>query len=338
MDDHGRPAGGEVARPGCGGLMGSVNGVLGPIEAEDLGFTLMHEHILIANWSMRQSFADWVDVEKVVAHAADELVKAREVGVRTVCDLTPINLGRDVHVIREVAARAGVNVIASTGLYYHQEPWLDAWPPEKLVDWLIRDIADGIQGTDAKAGLIKCATNEAGVTDFNKKLLQTAARLHRATGVPISTHTDVHCRAGLGQQDVFEEEGVDLSRVVIGHCGDSEDIDYLGEILDRGSVIGMDRFGLDMVLPTEKRVGVIAELCRAGRADQIVLSHDACCHIDFFPDMSPELMAAMLPNWNFRHVPCDVVPALRKNGVTEEQIRAMTVDNPRRIFERQGAY
>ncbi len=318
--------------------MATVQGVLGPIETDALGFTLMHEHVMIANWSMRQSFTDWVDTDQVVAHASQELVKAKEAGVRTVCDLTPINIGRDIHVIHEAAARAELNIIASTGLYYHEEPWLVGWPAEKLVEWLVRDIEDGIQGTGIKAGLIKCATNEAGVTAFNKKLLQAAAQLHRATGVPISTHTDVACESGLGQQDVFEEEGVDLSRVVIGHCGDSRDIAYLTKILQRGSFIGMDRFGLDMILPTEDRVGVIAELCRSGWAGQIVLSHDACCHIDFFPDVDPLLSAAMLPNWNFCHVPNDVVPALRKNGVSEEQIRAMTIDNPRAIFEKQGAY
>jgi phosphotriesterase-related protein len=318
--------------------MATVQGVLGPIDTSDLGFTLMHEHIMIANWSMRQSFADWVDTEEVIERASGELLKAKEVGVGTVADLTPINIGRDVHVIRETAARADMNVIASTGLYYHEEPWLENWPAEKLVEWLIRDITDGMQGTDVKAGLIKCATNESGVTDFNKKLLQAAAQLQRATGVPISTHSDVQSRSGLGQQDVFEEQGVDLSRVVIGHCGDSDDIDYLSQILERGSFIGMDRFGLDMILPTEQRVGVIAELCRSGHADQMVLSHDACCHIDFFPGIDAATSAALLPNWNFRHIPCDVVPALRKNGVNEEQIRAMTIDNPRRIFEKQGSY
>ena len=128
-----------------------------------------------------------------------------------------------------------------------------------------------------------------------------------------------------------------LERVVIGHCGDSEDLEYLEAILERGSFIGMDRFGLDMILPTEKRIATIAELCRRGRADKLVLSHDACCHIDFFPAARAELAAAV-PNWNFRHIPEDVVPALRKVGVSEEQIRAMTVDNPRRIFEAQGSY
>ena len=117
----------------------------------------------------------------------------------------------------------------------------------------------------------------------------------------------------------------------------SEDLEYLEAILDRGSFIGMDRFGLDMILPTEKRVATIAALCQRGRADKLVLSHDACCHIDFFPAKQIELATAA-PNWNFRHIPEDVVPALRKQGVSEEQIRSMTVDNPRRIFEAQGTY
>jgi phosphotriesterase-related protein len=317
--------------------MTTINGVLGPIDTSDLGFTLMHEHIMIANWSMRQAFADWVDVNQVVEDAVRELVAARELGVRTIVDLTPINIGRDIHVIREVAERSQMQVIAATGLYYTEEPWLENWPADALVEWLIRDLTDGIQGTDAKAGIVKCATNHAGVTATNRKLLEVAARLHRASGVPISTHTAVENRSGLAQQDVFEEEGVDLSRVVIGHCGDSEDLEYLEAILDRGSFIGMDRFGLDMILPTEQRVAAISELCRRGRADKLVLSHDACCHIDFYPVGRAQLAAAV-PNWNFRHIPRDVVPALRKVGVLEEQIRAMTVDNPQRIFERQTSY
>jgi phosphotriesterase-related protein len=134
---------------------------------------------------------------------------------------------------------------------------------------------------------------------------------------------------------VFEEEGVDLSRVVIGHCGDSEDVAHLEEILRRGSTIGMDRFGLDILLPLPQRVRTIAELCRRGWAKQMVLSHDAACHIDWFPE---EMIAQMAPRWHFRHIPEDVLPALREAGVSEGDIHTMTVDNPRRIFERQGAY
>jgi phosphotriesterase-related protein len=313
----------------------SVNGVLGPIDTRELGFTLMHEHILVCNWSMRQAFAGWLDRDAHVAHAVGELRSAKQRGVRTVVDLTPINLGRDIDVIREVAERAEMQVIAATGLYWTEEPWLEGWEADRLVEFLLPDLEKGIQGTSARAGIIKCATDRLGVTPTNRKLLQVAARLHRATGASISTHTSCAHRTGLSQQDVFEEEGVDLSRVVIGHCGDTEDLAYLEAILARGSWIGMDRFGLDMLLPFEKRVSTVAAMCRRGFADRMVLSHDACCHIDWFP---AESVKALAPRWNFRHIPDDVIPALRKESVGEEELRALTAENPRRIFERQGAY
>jgi phosphotriesterase-related protein len=313
----------------------TIPGVLGPISTDDLGFTLMHEHVLIANWAMRQSFADYVDVPRFVEEAAAALRTVRERGVATMVDLTAINLGRDIHVIREVAERSGVQIIAATGFYWNEEPWMEAWDHETLARYLVRDLEEGIQGTDIRAGIIKCATDRHGVTDLNRKLLEVSARAHRRTGAPISTHTSVAERTGLAQQDVFEAEGVDLTRVVIGHCGDSEDLDYLEAILRRGSTIGMDRFGIDIILPTKQRVDTIAELCRRGWAEQMVLSHDASCHIDWFPK---ELVRAAAPNWNFLHIPDAVVPALRESGVSEAQIHQMTVDNPRRFFEQQGPY
>lgn len=315
--------------------MAKINGVLGPIDTADLGFTLMHEHILIANWSMRVAFEDWVDIRDHIEFATAELESAGERGVGTIVDLTGVNMGRDIHVIREVAERAGVNVVAATGLYWNEEPWMAGWTADQLVEWLIRDITDGIQGTDIKAGIIKCATDHLGVSPLNEKLLQVASRLHRQTGVPISTHTSCEHRTGLGQIEVFRKEGVDLSRIVIGHCGDTEDLAYLEEILASGCTIGMDRFGLNHMLPMEQRVSTVARLCERGYADRMVLSHDACCHLDWFPGGRA---GPLMPQWNFRHVPDDVIPALRKEGVDEAAIRAMTIDAPRRIFEQQGAY
>ncbi|MDP3939124.1 MAG: phosphotriesterase-related protein [Deltaproteobacteria bacterium] len=315
--------------------MAKVNSVLGPIDTNDLGFTLMHEHILVMNWDMRQAVPGWFDRKEFIQHAVKEVQSAKERGVKTMVDLTPINLGRDISVIKEVAEKAEMQIIAATGYYWFEHPMYQWREVEELVDFLIRDITDGIQGTDVKAGIIKCATDQPGVTDINKKLLQAAARMHRATGVPISTHSDVHTHTGYKQQDVFEEEGVDLKRVVIGHCGDSEDAGHLESIMKRGSLIGMDRFGIDMLLPTPQRVSVIAELCRRGYAEQMVLAHDAACHIDWFPK---GMVEATVPNWNFRHISDDVIPALRKEGVTEAQIEAMTVGNPRRVFENHGAY
>lgn len=315
--------------------MATIQGVLGPIETSELGFTLMHEHVLVANWAMRHCYPDYVDESAVEERASEELRAAQGLGVKTVVDLTPVNLGRDIRLIRRVAERTGVQMIAATGFYWTEEPWLEAWDADALSTYLIRDVKEGIEGTDVRAGIIKCATDRLGVTGLNDKLLRVAARAHRATGVPISTHTAVANRSGLAQQDVFESEGVDLSRVVIGHCGDSEDIAYLESILKRGSTIGMDRFGVDVILPTKQRVATIVELVRRGWTEQMVLSHDHCCHIDWFP---AEAVGQMAPNWNFRHICEDVIPALRESGVSDEQVAQMTVGNPRRVFEGQGAY
>jgi phosphotriesterase-related protein len=315
--------------------MAKIHGVLGPIDTEELGFTLMHEHVLVCSWAMRQSFPGYVDTDRLLEEAGAALSDVRQRGVRTIVDLTPINLGRDIHVIREAAERSGVQLLAATGFYWNEEPWMETWDVDTLAGYLIRDVEEGIQGTSTRAAIIKCATDRLGLTDFNRKLLTVTARAHRRTGVPISTHTSVEHGTGPLQQDVFEAEGVDLSRVVIGHCGDTEDLDYLEKILRRGSTIGMDRFGIDLILPTKQRVTTIAELCKRGWAEQMVLSHDASCHIDWFPRA---VVQQTLPHWNFRHIPDDVVPALRESGVTEAQLEQMTIANPRRIFERQGGY
>jgi len=315
--------------------MATVQGVLGPIDTADLGFTLMHEHVLVMNWSMRQALPGWLERDELIAHAIGEAKAAKERGVATLVDLTPVNLGRDIEILREVAEKSGIQIIAATGFYWTEEPWYQGWDVDRLVEFLLPEITTNVQGTTSQVGIIKAATDEPGVTELNRKLLQVAARLHRATGVPISTHTHVHSGTGRRQQEVFAAEGVDLTRVVIGHCGDTEDIAHLEEILKDGSTIGMDRFGLDFLLPMEQRVSTIVELCKRGWAEQIVLSHDAACHIDWFPK---EAIAEAAPRWTFRHIPDDVLPALRAAGVTEEHIQTMIVGNPRRIFERQGAY
>jgi phosphotriesterase-related protein len=315
--------------------MATINSVLGPLDTAELGFTLMHEHILVMNWAMRQSLPGWFDREAFLEKAVPEVRSARQLGVSTMVDLTPINLGRDIHLVREVAEKTGMQIIAATGFYWTDEPFLMGWEADRLVEFLLPDIEKGIQGTGVKAGIIKCATDARGITEYNRRLLQAAARLHRATGLPLSTHTSAAHHNGLDQQAFFREEGVDLSRVIIGHCGDSDDLGYLQEVLAAGSYIGMDRFGLDILLPTDRRLATVAELCRLGFADRMVLSHDASCQIDWFPE---ETLALFAPDCHYRFIPSDVLPRLRQQEVSDEQIRLMTVENPRRIFEKQGSY
>jgi phosphotriesterase-related protein len=138
-----------------------------------------------------------------------------------------------------------------------------------------------------------------------------------------------NARTGLVAQDVFRSEGVDLGAVVIGHSGDTADLDYLHQLIDNGSYVGMDRFGLDVLLPEDQRVATVATLAREGFAERMVLSHDASCHIDWFP---PGVREQIAPNWHHTHLHDEVLPALRAAGVTEAQLTTMLVDNPRRYF------
>ena len=317
--------------------MPQVETLRGPVDTAGLGFTLMHEHVFVLGQGVPENFPSVWDEEKETAYAREKLTELAGVGVSTIVDLTVMGLGRDIPRLRKVAGEIPVNIIVATGIYTYNElpQYFQNRDEDAMAELFVRDIAEGIQGTEVKAAILKCATDEPGLTPGVEKVLRAVARAHRSTGVPISTHTHPGTKRGLEQQRVFKEEGVDLGRVVIGHSGDSEDIDYLRALIDAGSYIGMDRFGLDQLLPTDKRVAIIARLCELGHAGRMVLSHDANCYIDWFP---MELIRNSVPNWHFRHISEDVLPALREAGVTDEQIRAMTTENPRRIFEQSGGY
>ena len=317
-----------------------INTALGPVDTSQLGFTLMHEHVVIQSPGLRENWPDTFDRAAVVEHAVGKLREARAAGVDTLVDLTTVDLGRDVPLVAEIARRADVQVIVPTGVHLNVPRYFHNRPVDVARRLFVRDILTGVQGTDSKAGIIKLACNDSTVAGPFELAFRAGARAHRETGVPISTHTDSHRRSGLDQQRILAEEGVDLTRVVIGHSGDTEDFDYLERLLDRGSYLGMDRFGLDEIggqqlLTTPRRVNVIAELCRRGYADRMVLSHDASAYAD---PREPGYTERTWPNWRFTHIPRDVLPALLEAGVTQPQIDRMARHNPRAIFERQGAY
>ena len=204
-----------------------------------------------------------------------------------------------------------------------------------MVEMFVDDIPDGIGDTGSRRAP-QVRHRQAGRHPGGRTGAPSRGPAHRHTGTPITTHSHAATRRGLEQQDIFESEGVDLTRVVIGHSGDTTDLDYLEELMARGSFIGMDRFGIDLEVSFEDRVATVAALCERGHADQMVLSHDASCYIDWLP---MDQLPVVLPNWNFLHISRDVIPALKERGVTDEQIDQMLVDNPRRYFESPlGAY
>jgi phosphotriesterase-related protein len=310
--------------------MPKVNTVLGPVDSKELGFTLMHEHVVAVSDSMRKNFSKWIDRDDVIKRSVEAVLQAKKLGVNTIVDATPINLGRDISIIQEVSKRSGVNFIVSTGLYWTDDPWMYAWDPKDIADILIKEITDGIEGSDCKANIIKAGTELCGVTTLNHKVLQTASYLHLKTGLPITTHTAAKQEVGLLQLSVFESMGVDLSRVIIGHCGDSSNISYLEKILQKGCYIGLDRFGIEDFLSSELRMQVVIELCEKGYENQIVLSHDYCSFIDFAPD---RVIQKIYPKWHYKYLCETIIPELKKRGLSDKKIEIMTINNPKKIFE-----
>jgi phosphotriesterase-related protein len=322
-----------------------VSTVRGPVSSTDLGVTLMHEHIFVLSPEIMANYPDaWGDEEVRVADAVARLNELKARGVDTIVDLTVIGLGRYLPRVARVAAQTELNIVVATGVYTYNDvpmyfhftgPGSPFDGPEPMTELFVRDIEDGIAGTGVRAAILKCATDAPGVTPGVERVLRAVAAAHRQTGVPISTHTHAATRRGLEQQRIFAEEGVDLTRVVIGHSGDTTDIDYLEELIAGGSYLGMDRFGADVYLPFEDRVNTVAIMCERGHADRMVLSHDASCFIDWLPE---EAVAAALPNWHYLHIHNDVLPALRERGVTGEQIDTMLIHNPHKIFDVKGGY
>lgn len=320
--------------------MALVNTVRGAIDPAQLGVTLMHEHVFVLSPEIMQDFPEpWGDEEKRVADAITRLNQLKARGVDSIVDLTVIGLGRYIPRIQRVAAETQINIVAATGvytyndvpMYFHfQGPGTELGGPEMMVDMFVKDIEEGIAGTGVKAAILKCATDRPGVTPGVERVLRAVAQAHLRTGVPISTHTHAATERGLEQQRIFKEEGVDLTRVVIGHSGDTTDIAYLEKLISNGSYIGMDRFGIDVLLPFEDRVNTVAKMCELGYADRMVLSQDAACFNDWLPEAA---LPTVLPNWHYMHIHNDVIPALKQRGVTDGQIETMLVDNPRKIFD-----
>jgi phosphotriesterase-related protein len=310
----------------------------------------MHEHLLFGYPAVNAAWPNSFDRAGAFARVVRLLSEARASGVDTVVDCTGVDTGRDAAFAAEVAQTTGVQVIMSTGFVLDVPRYFRGRSPKVAADFFVADINDGISGTDVRAGIIKVASDAARLEGLWELLFRAAARAHRETGVPITTHTDSSQHSGLDQQRVLAEEGVDLSRVIIGHSGDTEDVDYLERLLDRGSYLGMDRFGMDTFadhpMDTLQRCMVIARLCADGYADRLVLSHDATCYCVHTKGQTAYETAAEALAWWDRTYPDQrparmtslVIPTLLEVGVAPADVDKMTRNNPRAIFEKQTPY
>ncbi len=317
--------------------MAMVNTVLGPRSAGELGITLMHEHLLIGfpGWEA-DAGAPPFSRREALQRCIDRMEELTSLGLRTLVDPCPIDLGRDVEFAAEVAQATGVNIVCATGLYkedqgaaaYFKLRSAFADVVAEMVEVFVKELTEGIGRTGIKAGVIKVATGEGRITPYEEAVLRAAARAHKATGAPITTHTESGTM-GPQQLDVFVSEGVDPKRVLIGHsCGNS-DLRYHLSLLDRGCYLGFDRFGLEIFQPDRVRRAALLGLIGVGFDERIVLSHDSIWCWLGRPLFLPE---GILDQWNPTYIFRHIVPWLRECGVAEARIDNLLVQNPRRFF------
>ena len=311
----------------------TVETARGPVEAAELGRTLMHEHVFVLTADVQQNYPDeWGDEDARVADAVRRLGELPAHGIDTIVDVTAIGQGRNVPRVKRIADQLpDLNIVVATGIYTFDEVPLYFWrrPAEAMTELFVHDITEGIAGTGVKAGMLKCAVDTKGLTSGVERVLRSVAKAHARTGTPITIHTHAAGQHGPAILEVLKEEGADLDRVVLGHSGDAtSNPDYLETMARAGLTLGMDRFGIDHFATFEDRSALVTELCRRGLAERMVLSHDTCCYIDWFAPGSLD----DLKHWHYLHVSQDVLPYLTDHGVSDDQIDAMLIRNPARIL------
>lgn len=314
--------------------MDTINSVLGPIGGDDLGFTLMHEHVMVAASGLSRHYPNLLGPEPQ-ARAIESLKRAKANGIDTMVDATTFDLGRDPEFLETVSRESGVNIVNVTGWWLDVPRFLMGVGANQMAREFVKDITEGFRGTNIKAGLVKCAADSEGVTPPLEVMARAAARTHLQTGVPIMVHSYPAGQVARRQIEIFKEEGVDLTRVKIDHSNDTTDIEYLQWILDQGCFLGLDRYPGRLVSPYMRTV-TLKKLMDMGYRDRLCPAHDCVClHVHKEqPDgsISDEHEFYKRNPAQFLYIHTEVIPDLLEMGATQEDINALFVDNPRRFL------
>jgi phosphotriesterase-related protein len=321
--------------------MDTINTVTGKIKADQLGLTLIHEHLLIGfpGWFM-DSVAPFKRSE-ALSKAVDKLQELKALGVKTFVDPCPTDLGRDVEFMAEVAQRSGMQIICAVGAYKQDQGityTFGAMAVEQIEEVYLKELSDGVGSTGIKPGLIKAATGGHGVTEYEKKLLTAAGRAAAKHQCTVLTHTD-EAHFGNEQIEILTANGVPPHRILVGHCDGRADHDYHKSLADKGAYVGFDRFGIETIIKDELRIESTLKMVKAGYVRSLCLSHDATCgawlgrpSFDGKQVIPPEFIPGALPNWEPTHLFKRILPRMRELGLSENDIQTMLVENPARYF------
>jgi len=312
----------------------TMNSVLGPIGPDQLGFTLMHEHVMVAASGLYQAYPDLLG-QGPEAKGIEALKKAKAAGIDTIVDCTTFDLGRHAPLLAAVSKGSGVNILNVTGWWLDVPRFMQGVGPNQMAREFVRDLTEGFRGTDIKAAFLKCAADIDGVTRPLEVMARAVARAHRETGVPIMAHSHPATQLARRQIEIFKEEGVVLTRVKIDHCNDTTDTEYLKWILDQGCFVGLDRYPGRITSPAMRTL-TLKRLIDMGYGDRLCPSHDCICvaiHNERPDGTMPDTHAYFDHNRDqYLYMHRHVIPMLKDMGTTDAQIRTLFVDNARRFI------
>ncbi|MDU2941385.1 MAG: phosphotriesterase-related protein [Enterobacteriaceae bacterium] len=286
------------------------------------GYTFAHEHLHIDLSSFKNNIDCRLDQYDLIC---GEMKTLYALGVRNIIEMTNRYMGRNPQFMLDIMRDTGMNVMACTGYYQHDfyPAHVVSTPTEKLAQEMINEIEIGIEGTELKAGIIaEIGSSVDVITPDEAKMFAAAAIAHRETGRPISTHTSFSTM-GLEQLALLKNHGVELSRVVIGHCDLKDNLDNIFRMIDLGAYVQFDTIGKNNYYPDEKRVAMLGEIARRGLLDHVMLSMDITRRSHLKGNGGP----------GFDYLLTTFVPLLLEAGFTQADVDLMLRDNPSVFFK-----
>ena len=306
-----------------------VQTVLGRVDPAELGWVLPHEHTAIALWHIPNRWDYW-ELRRDEPLIVEELAAFRAAGGGALVDLTLDGVGRDPEWLAALARATDLQIVMGSGWYrgahYPAETLVDRRSVDSLADEIVRDATDGVGATGIRSGIIgEIGSDKPWLSAQEERVHRAAARAARRTGLAITTHA-VQSTVGLDQLTVFEAEGADLSRVVIGHADSYPSLDYHLAIAERGATVEFDFLGMSFS-PLERHgegriVDNLRELLSRGHVERVLLSQDVC----------HDSQLRRYGGNGYTYLAETFLPRLRAAGVSEAEIRTITVDNPRRLL------
>jgi len=309
--------------------MAHVMTVRGPVRPSELGFTLPHEHTTIHLWQVPDRWDYW-ELTRDEPVILEELRLYREAGGTALVDVTPHGTGRDPVWLRGLAERSGLHVVMGAGWYrasyYPAELLVDRRSVDSLAEELVGEVTGGVGETGVRPGIFgEIGTDKPWITPAEERVHRAVARAARRTGLAITTHA-VLSDVGAAQLTIFEEEGVDPGRVVIGHADSYPVLDHYLSLLARGASVEFDFLGMSFT-PQERLgegriIDLVLELLHRGHGDRVLLSQDVCHN-------------SQLRHYEgngYTYLQTSFLPRLRERGVSDAEIDRLTIENPRRIL------